>query len=68
MTMSSAFLGRAAAGFLVRYATTAIAHRIADNAVAVLRKFWAKFHIFPKPLDILLKSLKVSTTFVFPKF
>jgi hypothetical protein len=39
------------------HAASVVEHRIADNAAAGLRKFWAKFHIFPKPLDILLKSL-----------
>jgi hypothetical protein len=66
--MSSAFLNYATTRFLVWYAIGAVAHRIADSAAAGLRMFWAKFQIFPKPLGILLKSLKVSTTFVFPEF
>jgi hypothetical protein len=36
--------------------------------LGVVRKIQAKFHIFPKHLGILFKSLKVSTIFVSLEF
>jgi hypothetical protein len=36
--------------------------------LGVIRKIQTKFHIFPKPLGILFKSLKVSSIFVFLEF